>query len=492
MTVTTRFAPSPTGFLHIGGARTALFNWLFAKHHGGRFLLRIEDTDLKRSTQEAIDAILEGMEWLGLTSDEPPIFQSQRKDRHIDVANDLVARGKAYKCYVTPEELTERREKGQELRVLAKEKQAAGQPFETEKAEADKLLAPFRSPYRDGKAAPSEDMPFVVRLRAPDDGKIALQDKVQGTVELSATEIDDLILLRADGTPTYMLAVVVDDHDMGVTQVIRGDDHLTNTFRQIPIFQGMDWDIPSYAHIPLIHGPDGAKLSKRHGALGIEAYRDMGYLPDGLKNYLLRLGWSHGDDEVITTEQAIDWFDLDSVNKGASRMDFEKLAFINGEHIKTTPNETLSELVIAQIETNRSLAQAEKARISLAMGDLKLRGRTIPELSAASEFLIVNRPIDISAKARKKLSSDALKTLGDFREILIHIETWTSESLAKLIEDFCQAKNIGMGKIGPQLRTALTGGLPAPDLNLVLFWLGQDESLARIDDVLNDDTLINA
>ncbi|HBH89425.1 MAG TPA: glutamate--tRNA ligase, partial [Hyphomonadaceae bacterium] len=303
--------------------------WLFGRHHGGKFLLRIEDTDHKRSTQEAIDAILAGMKWLGLESDEPPVFQSQRADRHVEVAQQLLANGKAFKCYVTPEELAERREKAQDLLAQVKAGEGSPEAIEALKAEANALMAAFRSPYRDGKAAPSDDAPYVVRLRAPDDGKIALSDDVQGDVSINAKEIDDLILLRADGTPTYMLAVVVDDHDMGVTQVIRGDDHLTNTFRQIPIFEGMGWALPKYAHIPLIHGPDGAKLSKRHGALGVEAYKDLGYIPDGLKNYLLRLGWSHGDNEFIPAEKAVEWFDLSGINKGASRMDFEKLAFIN-------------------------------------------------------------------------------------------------------------------------------------------------------------------
>ena len=484
MTVITRFAPSPTGFLHIGGARTALFNWLFARHHGGKFLLRIEDTDHKRSTQEAIDAILAGMKWLGLESDEPPVFQSQRADRHVEVAQQLLANGKAFKCYVTPEELAERREKAQGLLAQVKAGEGSPEAIEALKAEANALMAAFRSPYRDGKDAPSEDSHYVVRLRAPDDGKFALSDDVQGDVSINAKEIDDLILLRADGTPTYMLAVVVDDHDMGVTQVIRGDDHLTNTFRQIPIFEGMGWTLPKYAHIPLIHGPDGAKLSKRHGALGVEAYKDMGYIPDGLKNYLLRLGWSHGDDEFIPTDKAVEWFDLSGINKGASRMDFEKLAFINGEHLHRLDDATALDLLLENAQKEHTLSDAAKSRIEAAIAVLKTRGQTIPEITSASQFLIIERPIDINSKARKKLKPQALEILGDLRNALNDEETWTSDQLETLIQQFCDTRELSLGQVGPQLRTALTGGLPAPDLHLILFWLGKAESIGRIDDVL--------
>jgi len=453
--------------------------------------LRIEDTDLKRSTQDAIDAILEGMNWLGLSPDEPPIYQSARKDRHVEVANALLERGHAFKCFMTSEELATRREKGEALRQEAKQLAAAGSDATAVLAEANALLAAFRSPYRDGLKPPASDAPYTVRLRAPDSGKIRLPDDVQGDVELASTEIDDLILLRADGTPTYMLAVVVDDHDMGVTQVIRGDDHLTNTFRQLPIFHGMDWQAPSYAHIPLIHGPDGAKLSKRHGALGVEAYRNMGYLPEGLKNYLLRLGWSHGDDEIITEEQAISWFDLDAVNKAPARMDFEKLAFINGEHLKTADTSTVSSLVISEIEKTSPLDEVKCNRVTTAMPDLKARGRTIPEIANKSEFLIIDRPIDIPAKARKKLSREALEILGDVKDHLSHVDDWKEDTLSQFISDYCQSRDLGMGKVGPQLRTALTGGRPAPDLHLILYWLGKDESLGRIDDLLTN-TPMNA
>lgn len=485
MTVTTRFAPSPTGFLHIGGARTALFNYLFARHHNGRFLLRIEDTDRARSTQEAIDAILEGMAWLGLEPDEPPVFQSERADRHTEVAEELLRSGRAYKCYFTMEELAARREEAQTMLAAIRAGEYPEAEVEEAKAQANKLLAPFRSPYRDGGDPPYDAAPYTVRLKAPNDGAISLEDGVQGHVSIRAQEIDDLILLRADGTPTYMLAVVVDDHDMGVTQVIRGDDHLTNTFRQIPIYQAMEWDIPSFAHIPLIHGPDGAKLSKRHGALGIEAYRDMGYLPEGLKNYLLRLGWSHGDDEFISEAQAIEWFNLDGVNKGAARMDYEKLGHINALHIRQAEPERLNKLVVDTLEKEKSLSEDQKARIKLALGGLSERGQTIPDIAAAAEFLLIERPIDISGKARKKLKPDSLNYLRELRKNLHNLEDWKPDTISDLISEFCDTNELSMGQVGPPLRSALTGGLPAPDINLILFWLGKDEVLGRIDDVLS-------
>ena len=485
MTVTTRFAPSPTGFLHIGGARTALFNWLFAKHQGGEFLLRIEDTDRKRSTQEAIDAILEGMNWLGLNADKPAVFQSQQVGRHTEVAEQLLRSGKAYKCYVTPEELAVRRDQGQAILAQIKSGEFNGKALDAAKQKANALLAAFRSPYRDGGSPPSPDTPYVIRLRAPDSGRVEMKDRVQGDVGVSATEIDDLILMRADGTPTYMLAVVVDDHDMGITQVIRGDDHLTNTFRQIPIYQAMEWSIPDFAHIPLIHGPDGAKLSKRHGALGVEAYRDMGYLPEGLKNYLLRLGWSHGDDEFITEEKAIEWFDLDAVNKGASRMDFEKLGFINAQHIKACPEERLLQLVLKELTKAKPLTQIQEKRVEMAISSLSERGQTIPDIAAAAQFLLIERPIEITGKARKKLKSDALDRLKEFKEELEHINNWSAQSISDFITTFCESRDISLGQIGPHLRAAMTGNLPSPDLNLILFWLGKSEVIARIDDVLS-------
>lgn len=485
MTVTTRFAPSPTGFLHIGGARTALFNWLFAKHHNGRFLLRIEDTDRQRSTQEAIDAILEGMSWLGLEPDEPPVFQSEQVERHAEVARELLERGKAFKCYVTPEELAARRDEGQALLAEIKTGALEGDALDAAKAKANSLLAAFRSPYRDGGDPPSVDAPYTIRLRAPDDQKMTLIDNVQGEVSVASSDIDDLILMRADGTPTYMLAVVVDDHDMAVTQVIRGDDHLTNTFRQLPIYHAMDWAPPSFAHIPLIHGPDGAKLSKRHGALGVEAYREMGYVPEGLKNYLLRLGWSHGDAEFITEAQAIEWFDLDGINKGASRMDFEKLGFINGQHLKAYPEDKLLKLLVNHLKNEQKIEEYHAERLENAISVLSERGQTIPDIAAAAQFLLIERPIEISGKARKKLKSEAITRLEEFTSELEVLDIWTAESISKLISDFCEKRELSIGQIGPPLRTAMTGNLPAPDLNLILFWLGKPEVIGRIDDVIS-------
>lgn len=486
MTVTTRFAPSPTGFLHIGGARTALFNWLFAKHFDGRFLLRIEDTDRERSTQAAIDAILDGMNWLGLQPDEPPIYQSERADRHREVAEALLASGRAYKCYVTTEELAARRDEGQALLAKIKEGQLEGAELDAARIKANDLLSPFRSPYRDGGLKAPEGKSYTVRLRAPDDGEISVEDGVQGDVHIKSKEIDDLILLRADGTPTYMLAVVVDDHDMGITQVIRGDDHLTNTFRQIPIYNAMDWAAPAFAHIPLIHGPDGKKLSKRHGALGVDAYRDMGYLPEGVKNYLLRLGWSHGDDEFITEQQAIEWFSLDGINKGPSRMDFDKMGHINSQHLKACATDRLFELLRAEISKTRTPSDDQLSYLQLALPELSARGNTIPEIVGSAEFLLVERPIEITGKSRKKLKGDALIHLKGIRDYLDTTEAWTAETLAQAISSFCEEKELSMGQVGPPLRTALTGGLPSPDLNLILYWLGKTETLGRIDDVLSN------
>lgn len=484
MTVITRFAPSPTGFLHIGGARTALFNWLFARHHNGQFLLRIEDTDRQRSTQEAIDAILEGMDWLDLKPDQPPVFQSERADRHREVAEALIESGKAYRCYITTEELSARRTEGQELLDEIRNNVYADEELEQVKARANELLAPFRSPHREGPPLDAASRPFTVRLRAPDEGRISIQDDVQGEVSINASEIDDLILLRADGTPTYMLAVVVDDHDMGVTQIIRGDDHLTNTFRQLPIYQAMDWDAPGFAHIPLIHGPDGKKLSKRHGALAVQEYRSMGYLPEGIKNYLLRLGWSHGDDEFITESQAIDWFNLAGINKGAARMDFEKLGYINAQHMKNVPSERLGDLVLDHLSKHDELSVEKQARVRSALPVLVERGQTIPEIAEATQFLLINRPVPITGKARKKLNPETLERLSELKSYLQAIEDWSAQQLADELVTFCEMKGLSIGQIGPGLRTALTGGLAAPDINLVLLWLGRSEVIGRLDDVL--------
>ena len=484
MTVVTRFAPSPTGMLHIGGARTALFNYLFARRHGGRFLLRIEDTDKARSTEEATAAILEGMAWLGLGADEPPLMQSTRDARHAEVANEMLARGTAFKCYATPEELQARRDLGEEKRQAAK----AGSLSEAERAalldEANALLAPYRSPWRDGAPAPSPDAPFTVRLRAPDDGERVVEDAVQGSVKIQASEIDDLIMLRADGSPTYMLAVVVDDHDMNITHVIRGDDHLRNTFRQIPIYEAMGWPIPNFAHVSMIHGNDGAKLSKRHGALSTLAYREMGYLPEALNAYLLRLGWSHGDQEIFTREEAVAAFDLDGIGKAPARLDLEKLGQINSHFMRMADDDRLLRLLRPILESESPLSDAELTRIKRALPHLKDRGTTLAELASAFAFLKVNRPLDLNKNARKALSAEGLDRLAGLRDELRLVSQWTSDRISETITSYCATKDLSMGQVGQPLRAALTGGLPAPDIAPVLEWLGQEEALGRIDDQL--------
>ncbi|CAN0459817.1 unnamed protein product, partial [Discosporangium mesarthrocarpum] len=388
MSVVTRFAPSPTGFLHIGGARTALFNWLYAHHTGGKYLLRIEDTDRKRSTPEAIDAILDGLSWLGLESDEEPVYQFAQRDRHAEIAQKLIDSGAAYRCYCSPEELTEMREK----------------------AKAEKRSMRYDGTWRDRDPA---DAPAgvdpVIRFRAPQDGETVIEDAVQGRVTVANTELDDLIMLRADGTPTYMLSVVVDDHDMGITHAIRGDDHLTNAFRQTQIFNALGWEAPVYAHIPLIHGPDGAKLSKRHGALGVDAYRDMGYLPEAVLNYLCRLGWSHGDDEIFSMKQAIEWFDIIDVNKGAARFDYDKLSSLNAKYIDESANDRLIALALPGIEANlgKPVSDLVRQRLSDGMASLKSRAETIPQLIELSLFYCFDRPLSYTDKAAKILDDDA-------------------------------------------------------------------------------------
>ena len=485
MSVRTRFAPSPTGFLHIGGARTALFNYLFARRHGGAFLLRIEDTDKARSTTAAIDAIHEGMTWLGLTPDEEIVYQSANADRHLACAHDMLANGTAFRCYVTQEALAERREKADAALARARDKDISDADRASAKAEADALRAPFRSPYRDGGEPPAADAPFTIRLRAPDEGRIALEDAVQGQLSVDASEIDDLILVRADGTPTYMLAVVVDDHDMAISHVIRGDDHLNNTYRQIPIYQALGWDLPVFAHIPMIHGHDGAKLSKRHGALGVDAYRDMGYLPEGMRNYLARLGWSHGDDELFSDAQAVEWFDLSGINRSPARLDLEKLAHVNAHHLGEADTDRILALVQAELAKDRALTDEQSARLATAMDVLKTRGNTIPEIASACAFLLTERPIDISPKALKKLKTDAPDVLVNLSDVFAGTEDWRAPILDQALAGYCADREVGMGRVGPPLRTAVTGGLTSPDLGLVLEWLGKAEVLGRIQDFLN-------
>ena len=459
--VVTRFAPSPTGFLHIGGARTALFNWLYARHHGGKTLLRIEDTDRKRSTQDAIDKIIEGLDWLGLDFDEPPVFQSDRAERHAEVARQLLEAGHAYKCFATPEE----------LEAMRAEQRAQKLPMRYDRRWRD----------RDESEAP-EGAPYVIRLKVPTEGETVIQDEVQGKVTVQNAEIDDYVLLRADGTPTYMLAVVVDDHDMGVTHIIRGDDHLNNAFRQLPVVRAMNkieggWPDPVYAHVPLIHGSDGAKLSKRHGAVGVEAYRDEeGVLPEALFNYLLRLGWGHGDREEITREEAIELFDLDGVGKSASRFDIKKLQNLNVHYIREADDARLARLVAARIGDN-----ADEKLLAEAMPVLKPRAKSINELTEGAAFLFVERPLPITEKAASLLDDEARHRLGGLSARLAEENHWTIEALEATTKAYAEELELGLGKLAQPMRAALTGTTTSPGIFDVLVLLGKEESLARID-----------
>jgi glutamyl-tRNA synthetase len=454
--VVTRFAPSPTGFLHIGGARTALFNWLFARHYGGKFLLRIEDTDRARSTTEAIDAILDGMRWLGLDWDGHEYYQSQFWARHAEIAHRMLDRGQAYRCYMTQEELAAQREAAQRER----------RPFRIE------------SPWRD-VAEPQGDKPFVIRLKAPREGETVIDDRVQGRVTVQNAELDDFVLLRSDGTPTYMLAVVVDDHDMGVTHVIRGDDHLNNAFRQLAIIRAMGWPEPTYAHVPLIHGPDGAKLSKRHGALGVDAYRDeLGMLPEAVSNYLLRLGWGHGDDEIISRDQAIAWFSLDHVGKSPSRFDFRKLENLNGHYLREAGDERLADLVAARL----GLSDNDKPLLARAMPELKTRANTLLELADGARFLFARRPLELDQQAAALVTDDARSLLAAAHRKLAALANWDSPSLEAGIREVAEASGAKLGKLAQPLRAALTGRTTSPGIFDVLALLGRDESLGRIAD----------
>lgn len=481
MTIVTRFAPSPTGMLHIGGARTALFNALLARHHKGKFLLRVEDTDKVRSTEEASQAILEGLRWLKLTPDEPPVFQSQNADQHTACAAAMVDNGTAFRCYATPEELQTRRDAGEAKRAAAKQDGISDEQKAALLADAEQFLSPFRSPWRDGAPSPAPDAPYTVRLRAPDAGKITVDDGVQGEVSIDASEVDDLILLRADGSPTYMLAVVVDDHNMGVTHVVRGDDHLRNTFRQIPIYRAMGWDIPEFAHLPLIHGTDGAKLSKRHGALSTLAYRDMGYLPEAMTAYLLRLGWSHGDQEVFTLDEAAVVFTISGLNKSPSRLDLEKLNDVNAHFIRTADEERLLRLLTPHIANLTDICPDLLSRIKTALPIVKERGSTLLEVAESFRFLWDSNADNLNKKARKALREEGLAHLKLLRAALDQIEIWSIEAVQGVLEVYCTAHNLSMGQVGPPLRAALTGGLPAPDLAPVVYWLGRDDVLERID-----------
>jgi glutamyl-tRNA synthetase len=459
--VVTRFAPSPTGFLHIGGARTALFNWLFARHHGGKTLLRIEDTDAKRATPGAIEAILHGLEWLGLSYDEEPVYQSRRIDRHREVALKLLENGHAYRCYATPDE----------LEAMRAEQRVKGLPQRYDGRWRD----------REGEVAP-EDAPFTVRLKTPVDGATVLADAVQGEVRVANSEIDDYVLLRADGTPTYMLAAVVDDHDMGVTHVIRGDDHLNNAFRQLPIIRAMEaieggWPDPVYAHIPLIHGSDGAKMSKRHGAVGVEAYRDeLGILPEALFNYLLRLGWAHGDREEISRDEAVALFDLDGVGKSPSRFDLKKLQNLNGHYIREAQDERLARLVADRIGSSAQLEKLEEA-----MPVLKVRAQSVNELAEGAAFLFAQRPLQLTDKAATLLDEEACRRLGRVADELRAQDDWTSSGLEATTKELAGELDVKLGQLAQPMRAALTGSTQSPGIFDVLVLLGREESLARIE-----------
>ncbi|MBO9576101.1 MAG: glutamate--tRNA ligase [Sphingobium sp.] len=461
--VVTRFAPSPTGYLHIGGARTALFNYLFARHHGGKFLLRIEDTDRARSTEQAIEAIFDGLSWLGLAGDEEAVFQFARAHRHAEVAHQLLADGHAYKCFATAEELAEMREA----------QRAAKQPMR------------YDGRWRDRDPAEGGDKPFVIRLRAPREGETVIEDAVQGRVVVQNAELDDMILLRSDGTPTYMLAVVVDDHDMGVTHVIRGDDHLNNAFRQLGIINAMQWPEPTYAHIPLIHGADGAKLSKRHGAMGVDAYRDeLGMLPEAVSNYLLRLGWGHGDEETITRERAVELFDLPGVGRSPSRFDLKKLENLNGHYIREADDGRLALLVAERMEplTDAAASQARLHKLADIMGALKPRAKTLVELTDGAAFLFAQRPIPVDEAAAALLDDAARTLLANVAGRLDALTEWTLEAIETAIRAAAEEAELGLGKIAQPLRAALTGKITSPGIFDVLFHLGREETLGRLAD----------
>jgi glutamyl-tRNA synthetase len=466
--VITRFAPSPTGFLHIGGGRTALFNWLYARHHGGKMLLRIEDTDRERSTAAAIAAIIDGLTWLGLTWDGEIVFQYSRAQRHRQVAEQLLAAGRAYRCYATPEELTEMREAA--------------------RREGRSKLYDGRWRNRDPAEAPAGVKP-VIRLKSPESGETVIEDQVQGRVTWQNSDLDDLVLLRSDGTPTYMLAVVVDDHDMAVTHVIRGDDHLTNAARQTHIYEALGWQPPIFAHIPLIHGPDGSKLSKRHGALGVDAYRAMGYLPVAMRNYLVRLGWAHGDQEIFTTEEMIAAFDLPQIGRSPARFDFAKLESLNGHYIRSSADGELMdalEQLLPHIAGGQDLASrmtpALRTTLLAAMPGLKERAKTLVELFDASRFVWASRPLDLNDHAKALLTDEAKALLAALLPELETVTDWSAGTVEAMVRPFAERSGLKLGAVAQPLRAALTGRTTSPPIFDVLAVLGRDESLARLRD----------
>ncbi|WP_010142246.1 glutamate--tRNA ligase [Oceanicola sp. S124] len=459
--IVTRFAPSPTGFLHIGGARTALFNWLFARGRGGKFLIRIEDTDRARSTPEATQAIIDGLAWLGLDHDGGIVSQFERADRHRAVAFEMLDRGAAYKCFSTQEEIEAFREA----------------------ARAEKRSTLFQSPWRDADPATHPDAPFVIRLKTPLEGETVIEDQVQGTVRIGNDQLDDMILLRSDGTPVYMLAVVVDDHDMGVTHVIRGDDHLNNAARQMGIYSAMGWPLPVYAHISLIHGEDGKKLSKRHGALGVEEYRDMGYPASGMRNYLARLGWSHGDDEVFSDAQAQEWFGFEGMNKSPARLDFKKLANICGQHIAATEDAALlQELLAFRAVTGQDPLTEQKINyLSEAMPFLKERAKTYPELIEKAHFCLTDRPLQVEEKAAKSLDPVSIGILGELTPHLQNV-SWTRQDLEGKLTTFAEDHGMKFGQLAAPLRAALAGRSATPSVYDMMLVLGREEVLLRLAD----------
>ncbi len=457
--VVTRFAPSPTGFLHIGGGRTALFNWLYARGRGGKFLLRIEDTDRERSTPEATQAILNGLNWLGLDWDGDPVSQFAQKDRHAEVARNMLANGHAYKCFSTQDEIATFRESA--------------------KAEGRSTL--FLSPWRDAAEGDHPNLPFVIRLKAPRDGQTLIRDEVQGDVTIQNAQLDDMVLLRSDGTPTYMLAVVVDDHDMGVTHVIRGDDHLNNAARQIQIYKSMGWEEPVWAHIPLIHGPDGKKLSKRHGALGVEEYAEMGYPPAAMRNYLARLGWSHGDDELFDDEQAMDWFDFDGIGKSPARLDFKKLEHVASHHIGLMQDDALlGEIERFLAATQQSaLSQLQKEGLLRAMYCVKDRAKSLPQLLEKAYFILTQRPIEIEEKPAKALTD---VSRGILRELTPQLQnaSWSREELESIVATTAEAHDLKLGKVAPALRAAIAGRSVSPSVFDMMLVIGREETIARL------------
>jgi glutamyl-tRNA synthetase len=459
MTVRTRFAPSPTGLLHIGGVRTALFNYLFARHMGGEFLLRIEDTDRARSTQEAVQVILDGLEWLGLKADAPPVYQTTREARHVEVAMQLLEAGKAYRCYCTPEELTAMREQ----------------------AMAEKRPPRYDGRWRDRdpSEAPAGVKP-AIRLKAPREGEVVLTDLVQGEVRVKNAEMDDMIILRSDGTPTYLHAVVVDDHDMGITHVIRGDDHLTNTFRQIQIYDAMGWKTPNFAHIPLIHGADGAKLSKRHGAVSVLEFREQGFLPEALCNYLLRLGWGHGDAEFLTRDEQINLFTLEGVGRAASRMDYAKLTHLNGMWLRQADDTRLREDVLERLtKSGLTVSTAAMARLLTLMPGLKERAKTLEELASSSAFLARNVPLPFEPKAEALLTLEARELLARLAPQLESAE-FEATAIDATLRAFAEAEGRKLGQVAQPLRAALTGSTTSPGIDATLIALGKPEALKRI------------